>query len=50
MLQFCIVEHYHREELTGTKKGDSILMQLMQINTSLMESVKIKTAENGATL
>ena len=47
LLHFALVEHYQRTEIAGTNKGHSILQVLMDVDTSMVESVRIKLAFKG---
>lgn len=48
LISFSMVEHYNRSDLAGTRKGTSILFQLLEVHASLTESVQIKLAGRGA--
>lgn len=48
LFNFYMFEHYRRKELVGTAKGESIFLQLLQIDDSLAKSVEIKLMSRGA--
>jgi hypothetical protein len=50
ILKFAMTSHYNRKELAGSRKGESIMQQLLQANDSLIKSVEIKTAARGGVL
>jgi hypothetical protein len=47
LTRFAMIEHYKRAELAGTQKGKNIMRTLIKINTSLIESARIKAAQRG---
>jgi hypothetical protein len=48
LLLFALSEHYAREDMAGTEKGRYIFRQLLEINTSMIQSIRIKLV--GGTL
>jgi hypothetical protein len=50
LIQFALADHYGRQDLVGTRKGTSIMQQLLEVNNSLIQSVAIKLSEQGLVL
>ena len=48
LLAFALREHYAREDLSGTEKGRHIMQQLVDINLSMVESIRIKLVGGAA--
>jgi hypothetical protein len=47
LLMFALLEHYGRQDLLGTQKGQCIMNQLLKVNRSLVESAMIKQAKQA---
>jgi hypothetical protein len=48
LLNFSMMVHYERRELSGTTKGHSIMQQLLEVNRSLAQSIEIKATAKGS--
>ncbi len=48
LVNFSLKSHYNRTKLAGTRKGQSIFQQLLEINNSLIKSIEIKRAGQGS--
>ena len=47
LVNFAFAEHYQRTDIRGSKKGNAILQMLIEVNTSLVESARIKQSFKG---